>query len=183
MSTEINISPSALGYNRGLFSQTASSTPVAASTTEGSLVGSGIGGTFIPANGFKVGDSFHAKLGGFVSCANGEDLRIRIKAGSVVLADTGAMTLNATSNDFWEIEVDFTIRALGGPGVGAIKSNGQFVYIRNSNLTYDGVGFNTLENTNFDTTVNNQLEITAQRGSTNAINSISSDMLILVKTF
>ena len=183
MSTEINISPSALGYNKGLFSQTTSSTPVAASTTEGSLVGSGIGGTFIPANGFKVGDSFHAKLGGYISCANGEDLRIRIKADSVILADTGIMTLSAASNAFWEIEADFTIRSLGGPGAGAIRSNGQFVYVKNSNLTYSGAGFNTLENTNFDTTVNNQLEITAQWGSTNATNSISSDTFILVKTF
>lgn len=178
MSTEINISP-----NKGLFSQTSSSTPVAASTTEGSLTGSGVGGTFVPANGFQVGDAFHAKLGGRISCTNNETLRIRVKSGSVILADTGTMTLNAASNAFWEIEVDFVVRVIGSAGTAAILSNGQFVYIRNSNLNYDGVGFDTLENTNFDTTVNNQLEITAQWGSTNATNSILSDIFVLLKTF
>lgn len=183
MSTEINISPSALGYTRGLFSQTTSSTPVAATTTEGSLIGTGVGGMIVPANGFKVGDSFHAKLGGKISCANSEALEIRVKSGSALLADTGVMTLNATSGDFWEIEIDFTVRAIGAAGVASIHANGQFVYIRNSTLVYSGAGFDNQNNTTFDTTINNQLEITAQWGSNNAANTISSDIFTLIKTF
>ena len=167
----------------GLFSQTQSSTPVAATTAETTIIGLGVGQLSIPANGFQVGDAFHAKLGGHVSCANGETLRIRIKESSIVLADTGVMTLNATSNDFWEIEADFVIRATGSAGTAAILSNGQFVYIRNTNLNYDGVGFNTLENTNFDTTVPSTLEITAEWGSNNAANSITTDVFTLIKTF
>lgn len=169
-------------HNYGLFSQTQTSTPVV-STTEGSIIGTGVGTLSVPANGFTVADSFHLKAGGHISCANGEDLRIRIKSNSVVLADTGVMTLNATSNDFWEIETDFVIRQVGAAGVAQILSNGQFVYVRSSNLNYDGVGFNTLETTNFDTTVLNTLEITAEWGSNNIANSIVSDVLILIKTF
>jgi hypothetical protein len=93
------------------------------------------------------------------------------------------MNLNATSNDFWEIEADFVIRQIGGAGVAQILSNGQFVYVRSTNLNYDGSGFNTLETTNFDTTILNTLEITAQWGSNNAANTIVSDVLTLIKTF
>lgn len=170
-------------HNYGLFSQTQSSTPVAATTVETTIIGLGVGQLSVPANGFQAGDAFHAKLGGHISCANGETLRIRIKESSIVLADTGVMTLNATSNDFWEIEADFVIRAIGSAGAAAILSNGQFVYIRNTNLNYDGVGFNTLENTNFDTTVPSTLEITAEWGSNNAANSITTDVFTLIKTF
>lgn len=170
-------------HNYGLFSQTQTSTPVAATTTEGSIIGTGVGQLSVPADGFSVADSFHLKAGGHISCANGEDLRIRIKTNGIVLADTGTMTLNATSNDFWEIEADFVIRQIGGAGVAQILSNGQFVYVRSTNLNYDGSGFNTLENTNFDTTVLNTLEVTAEWGTNNAANTIVSDVLTLIKTF
>jgi len=170
-------------YNYGLFSQTQTSTPVAATTTEGSIIGTGIGTLLVPADGFAVGDSFHLKAGGHISCANSETLEIRLKSNGIVLADTGVMTLNAASNDFWEIEADFVIRQIGGAGVAQILSNGQFVYVRSTNLNYDGSGFNTLETTNFDTTVLNTLEITAQWGSNNATNTIVSDVLTLIKTF
>lgn len=166
----------------GLFAQTDTSAEVTG-IAGGSLVGTGIGGLNVPANEFKVGDSFHAKIGGHITNANNETLRIEIKTGSVILADTGIMTLNTTANAFWEVEIDFTIRSLGGPGVAEIISNGQFVYVRNSNLDYKGVGFNTKESTLFDTTVPNTLDIAAYWGSNNAINKISSDSFVLFKTF
>jgi hypothetical protein len=166
----------------GLYSQTDTSGLVTG-TAGGSLVGTGIGGLSVPANGFKVGDSFHAKIGGHISNANNETLHIEVKTGSVILANTGTMTIGATNNDFWEIEIDFTIRSLGGPGVASIISNGQFVYVRSSNLDYKGVGFNSEENTFFDTTVPNTLDLTAHWGSNNATNKISSDSFVLFKTF
>jgi hypothetical protein len=166
----------------GLYSQTDTSGLVTG-TAGGSLVGTGIGGLSVPANGFKVGDSFHAKIGGHISNANNETLHIEVKAGSVILANTGTMTIGATNNDFWEIEIDFTIRSLGGPGVASIISNGQFVYVRSSNLDYKGVGFNSEENTFFDTTVPNTLDLTAHWGSNNAANHIASDSFVLFKTF
>ena len=169
--------------NYGLFSQTQTSTPVAATTTEGSIIGTGVGQLSVPADGFSVGDSFHLKAGGRISCVNNATLQIRIKTNGIVLADTGVMTLNATSNDFWEIEADFVIRQNGGAGVAQILSNGQFVYLRSTNLNYDGSGFTTLETTNFDTTVLNTLEITAEWGTNNAANTIVSDVLTLIKTF
>lgn len=166
----------------GLFSQTSSSA-AATGISETSLIGDGVGGLTVPANMFRVGDSFHAKMGGRISCANNETLQIFVKADGVLLEDTGVMTISATNEDFWEIEIDFTIQAVGGVGVASIVSNGQFVYVRNSTLDYKGVGFNFTNNTSFDTTIANALEITAKWGSDNVLNRLITDSFVLYKTF
>ena len=109
MSTHIDISPNSFGYLTRLYSQTNSSTPITATVSELSLLDGGVGSKVIPANGFQVGDSFRAVLIGHISSANNETLRIRVKAGSIVLADTLAMTLPATASKHWKLEIDFTI--------------------------------------------------------------------------
>jgi hypothetical protein len=73
----------------GLFAQTANSTPVTATTVETSLVNGGVGSMSVPANGFAVGDSFNAALSGVMDAANNQTIQIRVKAGSVVLLDSG----------------------------------------------------------------------------------------------
>lgn len=174
--------PALLGGLQRLFAQTASSVPVTG-TAETTILASGQGALSIPANFFRVGDSFHAKLGGRISCQNNQTLEIFVKTGTTVLEDTGVMTLGATNNDFWEIEIDFTVRAIGSAGTAVIISNGQFVYIRNSNLDYKGVGFNLINGTTFDTTILNTLNITAKWGSIHASNSLITDSCVLFKTY
>jgi hypothetical protein len=122
----------------GLFSQTTSSTPIANTTTESSLIGSGVGSLSVPANAFKVGDSYHAKLIGHISCNSAATLRLKIKAGSVILADTGIIDLDTISNRHWEINVYFTIREIGGAGTASIASGGIFSYTKNSGLNFEG---------------------------------------------
>lgn len=92
----------------GLFAQTESSTVITNTTTESSLIGNGVGSLTIPANGFAIGDSFHAKLIGHISCNSSATIRIRIKADSILLADTGVITLATTTNKHWEINVYLT---------------------------------------------------------------------------
>jgi hypothetical protein len=48
----------------GLYAQTNLSTPVVNTTVETTIVGSGIGTLTVPANAFKIGDSFVAKMCG-----------------------------------------------------------------------------------------------------------------------
>ena len=165
--------------NYGLFAQTANSIPIAATTTEGTLIGGGVGTLSVPANGFKVGDSFVAKLYGHITCVGTATIQIRIKSGSVLLADTGIITLDVTTNKHWNIEVNFTIRSLGNASVGSIVSAGLFSYIKNSGLNFEGANFVFLNNTTFDTTILNTLNITAQWNTNNAGNSIYSDIFIL----
>ena len=167
----------------GLFAQTVNSVPVTNTTTETSITGTGVGSLSVPANGFQVGDSFHAKLIGMMSTANNHTIRIRIKSGSVLLADTGVITLGNSTNRPFEINVYFTIKSLGAAGVASIVSGGIYSYTKNASTSFEGTGFNTVNNTTFDTTINNTLDVTAQWGQASASDSVYTDLFVLHKLY
>ena len=167
----------------GLFAQTAQSSTITATVTESSLITTGVGSLIVPSNGFAVGDSFTARLAGIMSAANGQTLHVRVKSGSVLLADTGTMTLPTITTKYWQLEIGFTIRAIGAATVAIISSNGLFSYTQNSGNSHEAIGFNTINSTTFDTTGSNTLSVTAEWGSTNAANSIFSSSFTLHKTF
>ena len=169
--------------NYGLFAQTVSSIPVTATVTESSLIGTGVGTLTVPVNSFKVGDSFHAKLIGHMSCVGSATLEIRVRSGSTLLADTGVIALDTTTNKHWEINVYFTIRSLGVATVASVASGGLFSYIKNSGTNFEGTNFSIINNTTFDTTVINTLNITAQWNTNNSGNSIYSELCILHKLY
>jgi hypothetical protein len=81
------------------------------------------------------------------------------------------------------LNVDFTVRALGGPGVASIVTLGTFHYTKTSNGVTEGFAFNQINNTTFNTTIANTLNITVQWGAANVANSIYSDICILNKTY
>lgn len=166
----------------GLYSQIEPSNNVIL-LDEQSIVGVGVGSLTVPANTFTVGSSFHLKIGGVLSSANNQQIIFRVKSGNVILEESDIIVLPQTTNKFWEIEIDFTIRKIGVAGVAEIFSNGQFVYLKDSSLSYEGGGFNFLNNTTFDTTQLNTLDITAEWLDLNAQNSINSEILVLTKTF
>ena len=172
-----------LGYLSGLFAQTVKGPSISNTTVESSIIGTGVGTLSVPANGFKVGDSFRAKLTGQISAANNNTIDIKIKSGSVRLADTGVLTLPSISDLNWTIEVDFTIRALGAAGVASIVSSGIFTYMKNASNAFEGDTFSIVNNTTFDTTVSNTLDITVTWGTASASNIISSDLFTLTKTY
>ena len=170
-------------YTYGLYAQTANSTPVTGTTTESSLINGGVGTLSVPANAFKVGDSFRAVMGGVLDAANNQTIRIKVKAGSLILLDSGLQAITNITDDIFSLNVDFTIRQIGSTGVASIVSLGTFHYCKTSNASVQGFAFNTVNNTTFDTTVSNTLDITVQWGSNNAGNSIYSDIFILNKTY
>jgi hypothetical protein len=167
----------------GLYTQTASSTPVTNTTTETSLLDGGVGTLTVPANGFKVGNSFHAILTGYISSVNNHTLTLRIKSGSVVLATTGSITMAATTGRHWKLEVYFTVRTLGVSGVASIATGGTFMYTKNASTNFEGTNFSNEITTGFDTTISNTLSITAQWGQTNTGDSIYSEIFTLNKTY
>ena len=181
--TIVTIAGSPLTTNYGLYAQTANSTPITGTNVESSLIGSGLGVLNIPANGFSQGDSFRADLGGVLNSKNNDTLRIRVKAGSIVLADSGVQTMPASTNDVWQLSLNFTIRATGAAGVASIVTLGEFHYTKTSNGTQEGFAFNTINSTTFNTTIGNTLSITAQWSSNSALNSIYSDIFILNKIY
>lgn len=169
--------------NFGLYSQTSSSTPISGTTNELSLLDGGVGSLSVPANGFQVGDSFHAIMTGHINSANNQTFQIKIKANTIILADTGLIPIATTTAKHFKLEVFFTIRQLGVAGVGSIASGGAFQYIKNASSNFEGVNFSTENASTFDTTINNTLVVTGQWGSNNASNSIYSEIFTLNKTY
>jgi hypothetical protein len=167
----------------GLFSQTVDGPTVTNTTVESSILGTGVGSLSVPAGAFKVGDSFHITVIGHLSSKNNDDLRIRVKSGSVVLVDTGSVNMPGLTNQHFELNIDFTIRAVGAAGVASIASGGQLTYIKDASTAFEGVDFSVINNTTFDTTVLNTLTITAQWNAANPLNSIYTEIVTLTKTY
>lgn len=168
---------------RGLYTQIGASTRITNTTVETSLLDGGVGTLSVPANGFKVGDSFFAIATGHISTVNNHTLRIRIKSDGVVLADTGIITMSASTNKHWKLDVYFTVRTLGGSGVASIATGGTFFYTRNASNSFEGTNFSTETSTGFDTTVDNTLVVTAQWGQANTGDIIYSELFTLTKTY
>jgi hypothetical protein len=185
MSTQINIlSANPYTITGGLFAQTADGGPVTGTIVETTIIGPGVGTLSVPANAFQIGDSFTCALDGLISCISSGEIEVRIKTLSgALLADTGIIDLAAATNKSWILNLYFTIRTLGGPGIASISSGGLFSYIRNGGTQFEGYVLSQINNTTFDTTINNTLVITVQWNTTNAGNSILSRNFTLQKIY
>jgi len=167
----------------GLFAQTANSVTISATTVESTLINGGVGTLTVPANGFSVGDSFRADFGGVMSAKNNDTIRVRVKSGSVTLSDTGALTMPGIIDQVWLLSINFTVRSIGGTGVASIVTLGNLHILKLAGGTQEGYGFNTVNNTTFDTTISNTLDVTAEFSSTSAQNKIYSDIFVLNKIY
>lgn len=176
-----NLSPYPTVY--GLFSQTGNSITVSGTTTESTLIGNGVGTLSVPLNGFNVGDSFVGRFVGHISSKNNDTIRIRIKTDSIVLGDTGVVTMPQTTNKHYTVDLNFTVRSLGGPGVASIVSGIVFTYSKDASNAFEGSDFSIINNTTFDTTINNTLNVTVQWGSADSQNSIYSEYFVLNKVY
>lgn len=168
---------------RGLYTQIGASARITNTTVETSLLDGGVGTLSVPANGFQVGDSFLAVATGHISSVNNHTLRIRIKSDGIVLADTGAITMAASTSKHWKLEVYFTIRTIGASGTASIVTGGSFTYTKDASNAFEGTNFSTETFTGFDTTVSNTLVITAQWGTANTGDIIYSELFTLTKTY
>ena len=172
------------GNNYGLFAQTANSSVITATTSELSLINGGEGTLSVPANSFRVGDSFRADFGGLLSSKNNDTIRIRVKTNNnIILADSGVQTMQTAVDDVWQFSINFTVRALGTTGVASIVSLGVFHTTKQSNGAPQGFAFNTVNSTTFSTIVDNTLDATAQFSSNSSQNSIYTDIFVLNKIY
>ena len=168
----------------GLFAQTADGGSVTATTVETSIIGTGVGTLTVPANGFKIGDSFTCALDGLISCLASGEIQVKVKTLSgALLADTGIIDLAAATDKSWILNLYFTIRTLGTAGVASISSGGLFSYIRNGGTQFEGYVLSNVNNTTFNTTINNTLVVTVQWNTNNAGNSILSRNFTLTKIY
>ena len=169
--------------SRGLYAQTALGSNVTSSSGEASLIGAGVGSLIVPANAFKVGDSFTAKMCGQLSCGNNQILHIRVRSNGVIIIDALQHTLSTTTSKFFDLVLDFTVTKLGAAGVGELFANGVFTYNKNSSNAIEGVNFGLIDSTLFSTTVSNTLNITAEWVTSNEANTIRSQNFTLTKVY
>lgn len=177
----INAAGGGTGTLFGLYSQTAQSS-VINTAPEQSIVGTGVGSLSVPANSFTVGDAYHAKIGGKINATGGggrSEIIVRVKAGSTILATTGIFDLDNATDQGWELELDFTIQAIGASG--SINTNGNFCYTKDGNRQVFGYIFQDTQA--IDTTINNTLDITVEWNNINAGDDIYSANFVLFKTY
>ena len=160
-------------------------------TAETSLIPTSIQGSLtVPANTFEVGSSYAALLAGNFSATNNATIVITLYggvSGTSFLSDltftVPSAVASAGSPDNFEIEIDFTIRALGVGGAASLATNYDFTY--NDGSTFSGKRTVTVDPTsNFNTTINNTFNITAQFTTTqNVNNTIRSRMFYLCQIY
>lgn len=167
----------------GLFSQTADSLSVSATTIETTIIGGGVGSLNVLPNMFSVGDSFNVSILGHISSKNNDNLTIRIKTNTVTLGTIGPITMSQSNSKHFDLQIYFTIRSIGGEGVASIISGGQFNYSKDASFSFEGGDYTSINNTTFDTTISNTLNITAQWNSSDVQNSIYTEILVLNKIY
>lgn len=122
-------------------------------------------------------------MGGTLSANNNEGLTIRIKSGSTILASTGTIIMSGATNRSWILQATFVIRAIGAAGVGAIYTSGFFEYLKNASSNLEFFNASSLNNTTFDTTIANTLDITAEWAVASPNNSITTENFNLYKIY
>jgi hypothetical protein len=167
----------------GLYAQTELGNPITFADGETSLVGVGVGTLLVPANSFKVGDSFVVKMCGPVSCGNNIGLDIRIRSNGIIILETPVFELATCTDRTYDLILDFTVASIGGAGTAQLFANGSFTYNKNSSSAFEGVNFRQISETTFDTTIANELDITAEWLEDSPTNQIASQNFTLIKIY
>lgn len=167
----------------GLFNQLENSIPVAGNSNNGgSLINTfnSVGSLSVPPNTFVKGDGFKLDAAGHLSITGPPPTLII----NFLFNGTPELTIPITSipnvsNLHWNMEANFTIRKIGVSGLvqGAVK----FYFEENANDKINGHSVTELKPLN--TTIINSLDITATWSSTDAGDSIYSEIVTLYKIF
>jgi len=133
----------------------------------------------IPADSLSKGRILRVKMSGFYSTdAAPPDLTIKFKAGSTVLASTGAITQTAAlTNRMWSMELLLQVFEAGSSGK-VICSGAVKMHQSSFSAPFEMELFNTANQT-LDTTAAQTLDITAQWSVANANNTITCTHAII----
>lgn len=136
------------------------------------------GSKIVPAGVFTVGDWYSIRLGGVVSANNNQSSTITVVATTTTILSLPVAFSNLT-NAWWQVQIDFVIRAVGASGVAAIVVTGFIDYYSNPGKAGNAV--TTVTTTGFDTTVQNELFI--YYTGTSGVTSFRTDFVGLSKFY
>jgi hypothetical protein len=156
---------------RSLFTSTADRTQ-ANSTSELTIIGTGVGTLTLPANFYDVaGKSLKIHAAGYYSNTGTPTLTFKVKHGSTVLGSTGAITTTTGATNWqWTFDGLITCRTVGGSGTCIVQGS----FLINDSATTDGryQMVNTAAVT-VNTTVTQVVDLTIQWGTASASNTIT----------
>lgn len=122
------------------------------------VTGTPVNGLSVPANGFKVGDSFHLVCAGDIPIGDKDDvITITLNQNGTQLAEL-SVDMEDSTNTFFELEADFQVRSIGAAG--QIITNFDFTF--NKQLLKDFKGSRHVQLSTIDTTTASTLTLTAQ---------------------
>lgn len=154
----------------GVFMLTSAASVIAASPTVVNLLqgATSVGSLTIPANTFKI-SSYKLFVSGIITGQKDKNIYFTLKVNNLIIGNILTMLI-AVINQTFTITAYFSIRNTGGPGIADIITTFNFTYSNGVN-NFQGDNNQILDNTNFDTTINNTLEIGCQieAGSTTTI--------------
>jgi hypothetical protein len=153
-----------------LFTSTASAT-VANTTSETSVVGSGVGSNVLPNNFLTVGKSLKIRAWGRLSSVSSATITMKVKFGSTVLCSTAAHTTHNITNDSWYLESMITCRTAGSSGT--VWANGRFYD------TSDLIQMGNTATITVNTTTTQTVTVSAQWNTASASNTISCDQFLI----
>lgn len=167
------------------FTQTNTPTAIANTTTETTLVGTGVGSVVLPAKLFVIGRTVRVVLKGYYGTdVAAPTLRFKVKLidstpTTVTILDTGAVTMTASqTNQYYEIAALITCRTTGATGTVMAQgyvtaANGATTALLEEMSAGGTANANTATST-IDTTKTEQVEITATWGTANNNNTLTS---------
>ena len=147
--------------NTSLYVGLSDSATLTGGTEQSLLPATGQGSLSVPANTFKVGDSFHLVMAGEIPVGDkDDDFTFKVKQNGTILGEITVKLedINTSGESFWEGEVDFTIRTIGATG--SVCSNIDWTF--NKSLTKDFKGSRSVTVTTIDTTTTSTLTVTGQ---------------------
>lgn len=160
--------PTIIGYT-----QTSSST-VANTTNETTLLTSGVGSLTLPANYLTVGKTISVKVSGRHSAVANPGINIRIKLGTTTVLTTGLVASGNSTNDYFEVTGYITCRTVGSSGT--VWGDGFYVE------TGGGTGRFSMANTStttINTTVAQTIDVTAQWDTASTSDTLTSDIAFI----
>ena len=170
----------------GVYSNPTSNNYGGATAETDILTGTEYGSKTIPADEFVAGSLYSLKIGGEFDATNNDVFTIRVVANYNTVNEAEFVNIPITitdtnlTNQYFELEIDFAIRTIGGAGVASILTNGSFDYYNSNNLK-KGTGINNLNNTTFRTDIDNTLAVTY--ATTEASVDFTADIATITKYY
>jgi hypothetical protein len=162
---------------------TATATATVASTTEATLIGSGVGSLTFAANSLTAGKTIRIRARGFWStdAVTAGTMRWRVKLGATTVLDTGAITPTiAISNSLWQLDAEITCRTTGASGT--VFGQGYADRQEAAGVAFLTSAMVNTSTTTIDTTASQILDVTFVWGVVNDPDNTISSTNVSVET-